>query len=88
MIGTYYYDDPANRANGEFDVVTEGPNGYVFYEAKFRTTPVTDQMIREEIQQVERTGLRCYRYGFISRSGFATAGDERTILIGLEELYE
>ncbi len=26
--------------------------------------PVTEQMIREEICQVEQTGLECYKYGF------------------------
>ena len=32
-IGRYWYDDPANKTNGEFDVVTHDPHGYVFYEA-------------------------------------------------------
>ena len=35
-IGKYYYDDVKNHSNGEFDVVTEDENGYVFYEAKFK----------------------------------------------------
>lgn len=86
-IGTYYYDDPATRTNGEFDVVTEDPHGYVFYEAKFRKTPVTQKMIEEEIEQVKRTGLRCYRYGFISRSGFEAKGSDLLRLIELEDLY-
>ncbi len=88
LIGKYYYDDPATKTNGEFDIVTEDPRGYVFYEAKFRTTPVTEKMIREEIEQVRRTGLRCYKYGFISRSGFSAQPDDQTTLIDLEELYD
>lgn len=87
LIGRYRYDDPATKTNGEFDVATQDPLGYVFYEAKFRSTPVTAQMITEEIAQVERTGLKCHRYGFISRSGFTAKADERTVLIDLEELY-
>jgi len=87
LVGRYYYDDPASRTNGEFDVVTQDPLGYIFYEAKFRATPVTAKMVEEEIQQVERTGLTCRKYGFISRSGFTVEPSERTVLIGLDELY-
>lgn len=42
---------------------------------------------KEEIEQVQRTGLVCHRYGFFSRSGFEAQPDERTALIGLEEMY-
>lgn len=87
LIGTYSYDDPVTRTNGEFDVVTKDPLGYSFYEAKFRTTPITQRMIEDEIEQVQRVGLTCHRYGFFSRSGFEAQADERTALIGLEELY-
>lgn len=87
LIGTYSYDDPVTRTNGEFDVVTKDPLGYSFYEAKFRTTPITQRMIEDEIEQVQRTGLTCHRYGFFSRSGFEAQADESTALIGLEELY-
>ncbi len=87
LIGTYSYDDPVTRTNGEFDVVTKDPLGYSFYEAKFRTTPITQRMIEDEIEQVQRTGLTCHRYGFFSRSGFEAQADERTALIGLKELY-
>lgn len=87
LIGTYSYDDPVTRTNGEFDVVTKDPLGYSFYEAKFRTTPITQRTIEDEIEQVQRAGLTCHRYGFFSRSGFEAQADERTALIGLEELY-
>ena len=87
-IGEYYYDDPQTRTNGEFDIVTEDPNGYVFYEAKFRSEPLTQSMIQQEIEQVRRTGMNCYRYAFISRSGFDAQEDEWVELIPLEKLYE
>lgn len=87
LIGAYSYDDPATKTNGEFDVVTKDPLGYAFYEAKFRSTPITQRMVEEEIEQVQRTGLLCHRYGFFSRSGFEAQASERTVLIGLEELY-
>ena len=87
LIGTYSYDDPATRTNGEFDVVTRDPLGYAFYEAKFRSRLITQRMIEDEIEQVQQTGLMCHRYGFFSRSGFEAQPDERTVLVGLEELY-
>ena len=87
-IGKYYYDDPQTRTNGEFDIVTEDPNGYVFYEAKFRSEPLTESMIQQEIEQVRRTGMNCYRYAFISRSGFDAQADEGVELIPLEKMYK
>lgn len=89
-IGKYYYDLPKEHRNGEFDVVTEDPNGYTFYEAKFRSAPMTEEMIRTEIEQVKATGLHCYQYGFFSRAGY---GEIRSIhetlrLISLHEIYE
>ena len=86
-IGKYWYNDPVNHANGEFDVVTHDPEGYVFYEAKFRKTPVTQKVIAEEIEQVKATGLKCHAYGFFSRSGFSAKEDSDIRLIELAELF-
>lgn len=87
-IGKYYYDDPVNKKNGEFDIVTLDDNGYIFYEAKFRKEPITESMIKEEIIQIKQSGLDCYKYGFISRSGFDCNASDNRILIPLEELYK
>ena len=86
-IGKYYYDDPVNKKNGEFDVVTLDDKGYIFYEAKFRKDPLSEQMVNEEIEQVKKTGIPCYKYGFISKSGFLCEQSADRILISLEELY-
>lgn len=87
-IGKYYYDDPQTKSNGEFDIVTKDDKGYIFYEAKFRKEPLTESAIKEEIMQVEKTGLGCYKYGFISRSGFDCEISEDRILIDLDEVYK
>ena len=87
IIGKYYYDDPVERKNGEFDIVTLDDKGYIFYEAKFRKEPVTEQMIEKEIAQVKQTGLEFYKYGFFSKSGFACEKRENCSLIELKELY-
>ncbi len=87
-IGRYWYDDPKQKTNGEFDVVTLDPKGYTFYEVKFRRGTVTRRMIDTEIMQVESTGLHAYRYGFFSRSGFEEGTeDDRLILIPLHHLF-
>lgn len=88
-IGKYWYDDPETKTNGEFDVVTQDPKGYIFYEVKFRKGTITESAIRSEIEQVKKTKLRPYRYGFFSRSGFSVEhDDERVMLIPLEDLFE
>lgn len=87
-IGKYYYDDKINKRNGEFDIVTEDPEGYIFYEAKFRKEPITLAMIEKEIQQVKSTGLYCYKYGFFSKSGFDVKPKETLILKNIDDIYE
>lgn len=89
-IGKYYYDLPKEKRNGEFDVVTEDDNGYIFYEVKFRKDPLSSERVNKEIAQVNDCGLNCYRYGFISRSGFARELYDRDdlILISLEQMYQ
>ena len=87
-IGKYWYDDPVNKKNGEFDVVTLDPKGTIFYEVKFRKGTVTENMIQEEIKQVENTQLQPYKYGFFSRSGFhLDQKHENVVLITLEEMF-
>lgn len=88
QIGRYYYDDPETRTNGEFDIVTHDEKGYIFYEVKFRTKPLERARIEAEIEQVRRTGLECYRYGFISRSGFEKGIDrDDLVLIDIRDIY-
>ena len=86
-IGKYYYDDPKEHANGEFDVVTQDEKGYVFYEAKFRKNPINASIIENEIKQVKSTGLNCYKYVFISKSGFQFENNENVDFIDLDNLY-
>lgn len=87
-IGKYYYDDPINKTNGEFDIVTLDDKGYIFYEVKFRKEPVTEAVVNEEISQIKQSGIPCYRYGFISKSGFKCEPNDDRILITLEDVYK
>lgn len=90
-IGKYWYDDPANHKNGEFDVVTENDNSYIFYEAKFRDSEIDKNLIWNEIQQVNSTGLVCSKYGFFSKSGYKEIDEaykKQLILYELNDLYK
>lgn len=87
-IGKYYYDDPINKKNGEFDIVSEDKKGYIFYECKFKDTKITRKMMEEEIEQVKETGLSCYKYGFFSKSGFDEFTSDELILVQIDDLYE
>ena len=89
-IGKYYYDDVKNHTNGEFDVVTENNGEYIFYEAKFRSEPLTQSLIYKEIEQVNKSGLVCKKYGFFSRSGFEDIDEnykQNLILYDLKDLF-
>ena len=86
-IGKYYYDDPVKKMNGEFDIVTQDDNGLIFYEAKFKSSPIDDKVVNEEIEQIKLSGLDGYKYGFFSKSGFSVEPREDLILIDLDDLY-
>jgi hypothetical protein len=45
-------------------------------------------MIDEEIEQVKATGMNCYRYVFISRSGFTGKETAAVKHICLKDLYK
>lgn len=71
-IGSYYYDDPIYRKNGEFDVALEFADGYEIYEAKYYAQPMTLDEIHREVQQVEEIKeLTVKQIGFIAINGFA-----------------
>lgn len=86
-IGKYYYDDPINKTNGEFDIVTLDKNGYDFYEAKFSKNEVDDSIVNEEIYQLSKINIKYNRLGFFSKSGFNISDTKDYILITLDEMY-
>ena len=86
-IGTYYYDDPVRRKNGEFDVALRFGDTYHIFEAKYFRDPVTPDEIRREAGQVrEIEALRVARLGFIAPNGFEEEEDGYTYFDG-EDLY-
>jgi len=86
-VGKYYYDDPKNKKNGEFDVVALNKNGYDFYEVKFTKDKINDSVVGEEIKQLSSVNIKYNKLGFVSKSGFEISNPENFILISIEELY-
>lgn len=87
-IGKYYYDDPKNKLNGEFDVVSLDEKGYVFYEVKFKKHTLSEKEVKLGIDQVKNTNLFCYKYVFVTKSGIAYNGSENVAEILLDEMYK
>lgn len=87
IIGKYYYDDPKTKTNGEFDIVTEDDNGYIFYECKYTDKKIDQTIIEKEIEQVKKTGLMCYKYGFFSKTGYDDIDLKNAILYTLKDIF-
>ena len=58
-----------------------------FYEVKFTSIPLTDSLIKEEVEQVNSTSLKAVKYGFISRSGFDLKEEYPYEFLGLTDIY-
>lgn len=87
-IGTYYYDDPARRRNGEFDVALAFGDEVEIYEAKYYKSPLTlDEIHREAGQVREIDALRVVRLGFIAVNGFTEKEAGYSYFDG-EDLYQ
>ena len=85
-IGTYWYDDKENKANGEFDVALKTTEGYEIYDAKFTASPLSGDVAETERRQLMRLPLPLSRWGMISASGFEKETSSY-IQLDLEDLF-
>ena len=69
-------------------MVGQSEQGYVFFECQYKDSPITDDIIEEEIEQVNKTTLNAYQYGFVSKSGFNLKKDYPYIFITLDDMYK
>ncbi|MEE8808292.1 MAG: ATP-binding protein [Lactimicrobium sp.] len=82
-LGSFWYDDPATKTNGEFDCVLKTLEGYEFYECKFYKNPMKLAECKKEADQVRKIrNLNCSRIGFICLSGFDFSSDEYRLISG------
>lgn len=87
-IGTYWYDNPIDKVNGQFDVVGKCQQGYIFFECKYKKSKVNDSVISQEIEQVYKTNLNPVQFGFFSKSGFDLSKKYDYYFYTLEDLYK
>lgn len=75
-IGSYYYDDPLAKTNGEFDVALDYGDHYAVFEAKYYQKPMTIDEIHKEIGQIRKIkDLNVTEIGFIATNGFQEKED-------------
>ena len=88
-FGSYWYDDPVNRTNGEFDcVIKRTGDVYDFYECKFFGRPMTLQECEQERDQLRKMqGIEVTGIGFVCAGGFDIESNPGFILIDGEALY-
>lgn len=89
-FGSYWYDDPETKTNGEFDcVIKRTGEKYDFYECKYFDRPMTpEECSREKEQLMKIKGLDVSGIGFVCTGGFDFRNTEGFILVDGEELYQ
>ena len=86
-IGSFYYDDPATKSNGEFDVALDFGGTYTICEAKYFKKPIEPDDIHREAGQIRGIkGIDVAQIGFISASGFGQKEDGYLYYTG-DDLY-
>ncbi len=86
-IGTYYYDDPVQHRNGEFDIALEFGSQYRIFEAKYYKKPMALSEIHKEISQIRNIeSMNVVQLGFIAVNGFEKQEDGISYYSG-EDLY-
>ena len=86
-FGTFWYDDPATKTNGQFDCVLKKKDGYAFYEVKFYEHPMTLSECEQEEAQIKMIpNLNCAETGFVCSAGFCFTSPKYH-LISAEDLY-
>ena len=87
-VGRYVYNDKKNRKNGEFDVVAKTERGNIFYECKYKKSPVGMSIVNEELWQLKNLGLKFAKLGFFSKNSFSPDIDPNEYdLITLDDMY-
>ena len=89
-FGTYWYDDPEHKKNGEFDcVIKRTDEKYDFYECKYFDRKMSyDECVQEEEQLKVIQGIQVSKIGFVSINGFDFMDNGKYKLIDGKQLYK
>ncbi len=87
-IGRLYYHDL--NINREFDVVLATKNGLIPIECKYTKSPLTKNLVEQEIHQWDNLPFKIDCFGFASKNGFSeeVASDTSLLLCTLDDLYK
>ena len=87
-IGTYYYDDPTKKKNGEFDVAILTTEGYDIIEVKYLKGKVDKALFNKEMSQIKAIQeIDIKGYGMISIHGFDEDIGGVTYLFDGDDVY-
>lgn len=86
-IGKYWYNDPINKINGEFDLVSLDKLGYIVFEAKYTDKKIDDKVLNRLKHQLKVCNVNYYKLGFFSKTGFYLKDSEEYYLFTLEDIY-
>ena len=89
-FGSYWYDDPETKSNGEFDcVIKRTGEKYDFYECKYFDRPMTLEECEQEKEQLMAIhGITVDKIGFICTGGFESETLKDFILIDGDHLFK
>ena len=89
-FGSYWYDDPVHKTNGEFDcVIKRTGDQYDFYECKFFDRPMSRKECEQERIQLQAIqGIEVSGIGFVCTGGFDFEDDGEFVLIDGKALYQ
>lgn len=89
-FGSYWYDDPDTKTNGEFDCVIKRTGElYDFYECKYFNRPMTLEECEKEKEQLSHIkGINVSKIGFVCAGGFDFDDNHEFILVDGECLYQ
>lgn len=86
-FGTYWYDDPTTKTNGEFDCVLKRGETLDFFECKYRKAPMEKGECEAEERQVRSIpNIDIGTVGFVCTGGFAFKSKTYKLITG-EHLY-
>ncbi len=88
-FGSYWYDDPVAKTNGEFDCVIKRTGElYDFYECKYFDRPMTLKECEQERDQLSHTqGIEVSKIGFVCTGGFDFEDNHEFVLVDGDCLY-
>lgn len=87
-VGKYWYDNPVEKINGEFDLVTKDKFGFVVYEVKYTNKKIVESNLKQLKHQLKICNVNYYNVGFVSKAGFDFKNQKSYKLITLEDIYD